>query len=461
VRKILSGNYWSDVKKFDKKSNYDLASFDPRLKEKNMSSLVHGNSSTTYHHQLPSAELEFVAIRSSSPHFSKVEEIFRSQIEPLYGNQDEALRKIKDGTDRKCEVLLNNDHLVGFIVYKREMQKEYESIGLIDSFEVKSLAVIEPGEKTRDTYGTMLINRVIQLAQRKFAKNLHITVSEKDKNLVEFLRSKGFSILATWQDKYIKGVREFLFQINVPEKKITRIIRQAESGSKEEEKEVSKKNEKSHFSEKSKNRDLEKQERKKDRISYEVVSNKESKKRKREESPPEKESIQMKENQRKKRKAEIDDQKSKEQSISFRDRRGLTHSTGRDCSESTSSRPSFYSESRRRHELTLRKKYIHQIKSGQKTIEGRINSGIVLSYKPGDQIRFFYQQDPSDDVLCDITAIQKYESFRELLRQEGYRKCLTDVRSLEEAVKVYDQIPGYAERAAKFGVVAIHLNLKK
>jgi hypothetical protein len=177
----------------------------------------------------------------------------------------------------------------------------------------------------------MLINRVIQLAQRKFAKNLHITVSEKDKNLVEFLRSKGFSILATWQDKYIKGVREFLFQINVPEKKITRIIRQAESGSKEEEKEVSKKNEKSHFSEKSKNRDLEKQERKKDRISYEVVSNKESKKRKREESPPEKESIQMKENQRKKRKAEIDDQKSKEQSISFRDRRGLTHSTGRDC----------------------------------------------------------------------------------------------------------------------------------
>ena len=105
-------------------------------------------------------------------------------------------------------------------------------------------------------------------------------------------------------------------------------------------------------------------------------------------------------------------------------------------------------------------KYIHQIKGGGKTIEGRINSGMILRFNPGDEVRFFYKQNQQDDVRCNIEGIRKYSSFRHLLQQEGHQNCLTDVRSLEEAVRIYDQIPGYAERAAKFGVVAIHLSLK-
>eukprot|EP01059_Diplonema_ambulator_P018259 TRINITY_DN304_c4_g1_i1.p2 TRINITY_DN304_c4_g1~~TRINITY_DN304_c4_g1_i1.p2 ORF type:complete len:195 (+),score=69.66 TRINITY_DN304_c4_g1_i1:50-634(+) len=123
-----------------------------------------------------------------------------------------------------------------------------------------------------------------------------------------------------------------------------------------------------------------------------------------------------------------------------------------------------WQDNRGPHQLTLKKKYIHQIKHKtrdglQKTVEGRINSGIVLRYRKGDRIRFFYQANQSDDVTCLITDIKKYASFKEMLEAEGVQKCLTDVRSLAEGVRIYDSIPSYPQRAAQHGVVAIHLSV--
>lgn len=113
----------------------------------------------------------------------------------------------------------------------------------------------------------------------------------------------------------------------------------------------------------------------------------------------------------------------------------------------------------RHHELTLKKKYIHQIRSGDKTIEGRINGGIVLSYRPNDTVRFFYHAVADDDVVCKIVAMRKYKSFPEMLKAEGYRSCLADARSLDESCATYAAIPGYAERAARSGVVAIEVQV--
>jgi ASC-1-like (ASCH) protein len=319
-----------------------------------------------------------------------VEEIFRSQIEPLYGNQDEALRKIRDRTDRRCEVLLYNDNPVGFVVYKKEKQREYEREGLVDSFEVKSLVIIEPDERTREAYGAMLVNRVMKVAQRNFAKNLHITASERDQNMVEFLRSKGFSVGATWQDKHIKGVKEFLFHINVPEKR-NGVIRQAESQPRVEEKEVSKKRERSRSREKDRDRDLEQ------------ADFTQPKKRSRTEKKP-----------------------------------------------SSAARKDL-------HHLTMKKKYIHQIRNGEKTVEGRISKGAVLKYRPGDKIHFYYFTNTSDDVTCQIVDVKRFNSFREMLVDSGFKSCIPDAISLELGVKAYDQIPKYSEKAAKFGVTAIHL----
>ena len=120
------------------------------------------------------------------------------------------------------------------------------------------------------------------------------------------------------------------------------------------------------------------------------------------------------------------------------------------------------------HSATLMRKYILQIRDGvrgvdrvlrKKTIEGRINSGMFLNFKVNDLVRFFYYTDPRDDVVCRITKIVKYSCFREMLSGEGVQNCLADVSNLEDAVRIYDNIPGYREKAARFGVLAIQLEV--
>ncbi len=44
-----------------------------------------------------------------------------------------------------------------------------------------------------------------------------------------------------------------------------------------------------------------------------------------------------------------------------------------------------------------------------------------------------------------------------MLVYSGFRGCIPECISLELGVKAYDQIPKYSEKAAKFGVTAIHL----
>ena len=108
--------------------------------------------------------------------------------------------------------------------------------------------------------------------------------------------------------------------------------------------------------------------------------------------------------------------------------------------------------------LPLKQQYLLQIKSGLKTIEGRISSGQILGYRAGQRIKFFNQQ---TSVICQIKAIRKYKGFPEMLAAEGFQKCLTDVRTLEQAVSVYHAIPSYQERAARSGVAAIEIEIIK
>lgn len=113
------------------------------------------------------------------------------------------------------------------------------------------------------------------------------------------------------------------------------------------------------------------------------------------------------------------------------------------------------------HQLTLKKPYIQPIRSGAKSIEGRINSGAPSKFKVGDKLRFFYPQNESDDVTCIITKIEKFSGFREMLEKTGFQKCIPAARTLDEAFKVYENIPGFLDRARHSGVLAIYLVVEK
>jgi len=64
---------------------------------------------------------EFVSLRDRPELFSIIKKTFEERIKPVYGDQTQALLKIKEGTDRTCEILFALSKAVGMIVYKNEL----------------------------------------------------------------------------------------------------------------------------------------------------------------------------------------------------------------------------------------------------------------------------------------------------------------------------------------------------
>eukprot|EP01031_Cornospumella_fuschlensis_P041506 gene41506-50650_t len=74
------------------------------------------------------------------------------------------------------------------------------------------------------------------------------------------------------------------------------------------------------------------------------------------------------------------------------------------------------------------------VKSGLKTIEGRLHRGEFAIIQPGDSLEFFNEQGSFVKVViaCDI-----YDSFQSYLTAKGLANTLPGVTSLEEGIKVY------------------------
>jgi ASC-1-like (ASCH) protein len=113
-------------------------------------------------------------------------------------------------------------------------------------------------------------------------------------------------------------------------------------------------------------------------------------------------------------------------------------------------RPTAHREER----IPLKIQYLRLIQQGRKTVEGRVNTTMFRALQENQKVTFF---SGNDEVRCTITKKRVYSSFREMLIYCGVEKCLPDITSLESAVRVYDAIPGYKDKAQQFGVVALHL----
>ncbi len=105
-------------------------------------------------------------------------------------------------------------------------------------------------------------------------------------------------------------------------------------------------------------------------------------------------------------------------------------------------------------EIPLKREYFLLVKNGKKTVEGRIKTGPFKNARQDDVITF---KNGEDRVRCRITDVVSYNSFKEMLEREGLENCLPGVRSLEEGVRIYNNIPGYADKAFRFGVIALRI----
>ena len=62
-------------------------------------------------------------------------------------------------------------------------------------------------------------------------------------------------------------------------------------------------------------------------------------------------------------------------------------------------------------------------------------------------------------VKTKITFIHEYSSFKNLLNNEDLSKILPDCNSIREGISIYENIPEYIEKAKRYGVVAVGLEL--
>jgi ASC-1-like (ASCH) protein/GNAT superfamily N-acetyltransferase len=110
------------------------------------------------------------------------------------------------------------------------------------------------------------------------------------------------------------------------------------------------------------------------------------------------------------------------------------------------------------YKLPLKEPYLSQIIIGKKLVEGRINCGIFKRVAIGDVILFENRQRGNIKVV--IESIHIYKDFPSMIKSEGLHLLLPDVSNIDEAVKIYRNLPQYTEKEKRFGVVAIGISTK-
>lgn len=358
-------------------------------------------------------------------------------------------------SDCRCELLTKRDKVVGLIQYGRECVNLDEKV---NSFPLLSFCLKNPIKDAGCGYRTKLLDRIVILANRQKASGIHIDLSSKERAMVEFFEANSFGRIKSF---YVGEEERFLLHRNL---EMRREKRGREREREDEQTEATSSSLKRHDSQKGRT----------DPPAPSLISSSISGSSSLPHFQPDVASTP----------ASCPSSSSSSYSTPppppLLTRQPIpipmpfSSSIGSSSSSDTLHRPtrqpipiatpfssasSSSSPTATSHEITLKKEYIHQIRNGLKTIEGRINHGMATKWKIGDQIRFFYHHNPYDDVRCEVVGIRAYAGFREMLVSEGFKKCLAEVSGLEAAVAVYNAIPGYNDRARRSGVLAIEIRV--
>lgn len=101
------------------------------------------------------------------------------------------------------------------------------------------------------------------------------------------------------------------------------------------------------------------------------------------------------------------------------------------------------------------------IQVGKKTVEGRLNKGDFANMKKNDIIEFHNNDFGFDrKFTIIITDINKYNTFKEYLQNEGLNKCLPTIKKIEDGEKIYYKYYS-KEDENLYKIVAIKFKIKK
>jgi ASC-1-like (ASCH) protein len=111
------------------------------------------------------------------------------------------------------------------------------------------------------------------------------------------------------------------------------------------------------------------------------------------------------------------------------------------------------------HNMKLKEPYFTQVSNGIKTIEGRINDEKRQKIKVGDTIAFT-SEETGEIVYKSVSSLKSFnkeKTFSDVITEYNYKLLIPDAENVEEAVKVYTDIPSYVDNASKYGILFICL----
>ena len=93
------------------------------------------------------------------------------------------------------------------------------------------------------------------------------------------------------------------------------------------------------------------------------------------------------------------------------------------------------------------------IKSGKKTIEGRLNKGSFQELKKGDIV---YWKNADKIIKTKIISVHHHKDFEKMLKTHRLYNVLPSIRTYKDGVKVYHKFFSPSD-VKKYGILAIKL----
>jgi WD40 repeat protein len=170
---------------------------------------------------VPSSGKVFKPVSGKTPDLMSImKDIFDRILKPLYGSQDDPLKKISLAQDRVSYLLYEDGVPVGVLVFKNVLSDEFEKQGIRRSIEIKSLFVVDAEKNSGRGLADALLAKcleegaVLGLGHEGF----HVTVSETKADSFLFFSKRKFSVRESWKGKYTQGKTEFLLYRPVEER---------------------------------------------------------------------------------------------------------------------------------------------------------------------------------------------------------------------------------------------------
>jgi ASC-1-like (ASCH) protein len=101
--------------------------------------------------------------------------------------------------------------------------------------------------------------------------------------------------------------------------------------------------------------------------------------------------------------------------------------------------------------------YFTFLKNGQKTVEGRVRKGKYAEIKPGEEIEVSNNEE-TDKVLVSVKRVTPYQSIKEMLTKEDFKKLLPDIDTVYQGIEIYRKFYT-TEEEKQFGMVAIEVEI--